>query len=185
MPYLLLRGSAASLNPVLLQLSRKFSFTVARKPFPLPPHELCASMVRGGSCKTEITFRTTPGIAKAGLDRITLTIPPSSVANMISNVTRHAAGGSNLILSAIEEWGREAFKIDLSCFQVERIRGELGTVGVDGRIKVGRSRGKNGRGGMLETIGGIVKREMNRLGEGDLAEKLGDGGTKVTPNVNI
>jgi hypothetical protein len=88
-----------------------------------------------------LTFTTPSSIAAAGLDTISLAVPPQALSNMYNNVCetkpKSDTGASPQLpmVRAIQSFIEDAFAIDISTFPLTKIVTTYATIGADGRFK--------------------------------------------------
>ncbi len=154
--YALVRGKeklaakkkVAGYGDVLQYLETQYKCSFSNGCFELPPHAVASTMakwvasIRRGSSSAkplELTFEAPTPIRKAGLQRISLTVPFGAVVSMVKGLDAHNPNPLTKkpppALSAIEAYFFSAFKIDLSSFTLVRAASHGGVMGSDGRIK--------------------------------------------------
>jgi hypothetical protein len=117
----------------------------------------------------EVTFSAPEAIASAGLEKISLTVPPIAIARLQQDMQKNSADGQELpILRALQCFMLETYNLRIESFALVRATSAAAMLGCDGRCK---PLDKNMLTTVLSQIQSMIQFQIQKGGEADMEEQ--------------
>lgn len=137
------RGGSKTLCDIVLQyFESTYGCVFSNRPFSPTPNQVAHSLAiwttqQSASAKPlEVTFHAPDAIASAGLSKLSLTIPPVAIAQLLQDMQKHSAENEELpILRALQCYILETYNLRIESFALVRATSAAAMLGCDGRCK--------------------------------------------------
>lgn len=173
------RGSNPLCNVVLHFFASAFGCIFSNRPFSPTPNQVAHALAvwtttqQSASTKPlEVTFSAPQAIASAGLEKLSLTVPPVAIARLQQDMQKHSAHGQELpILRALQCFLLETYNLRMESFALVRATSAAAMLGCDGRCK---PLDKNMLTSVLSQIQSMIQFQIRTGGEADDMEEQDD-----------
>lgn len=169
------RGSNALCNVVLHFFASALGCIFSNRPFSPTPNQVARALAawtaqQSASTKPlEVTFRAPQAIASAGLEKLSLTVPPVAIARLQQDMQKHSAHGQELpILRALQCFLLETYNLRTESFALVRATSAAAMLGCDGRCK---PLDKGMLTSVLSQIQSMIQSQIRKGGQADMEEQ--------------
>jgi hypothetical protein len=147
--FVMQRGSKACCDVVLQWLEATCGCIVSNQPFSPTPNQVAHALAvwttlqldstdDNSTRPLEVTFAAPDNIAKAGLSKLSLTVPPVAVARLLQDMQETSPNtlqGELPILRALQYYIDETYNLKTESFALVRASSAAAMLGCDGRCK--------------------------------------------------
>jgi hypothetical protein len=169
------RGSNALCNVVLHFFASAFGCIFSNRPFSPTPNQVARALAvwtaqQSASTKPlEVTFSAPQAIASAGLEKLSLTVPPVAIARLQQDMQKNSAHGQELpILRALQCFILDSYNLRMESFALVRATSAAAMLGCDGRCK---PLDKDMLTSVLSQIQSMIQSQIRKGGQADMEEQ--------------
>jgi hypothetical protein len=171
------RGSNPLCNVVLQFFASTFGCVFSNRPFSPTPNQVAHALAVWTTHQStltkplEVTFCAPDAIASAGLEKLSLTVPPVAIARLLQDMQKYAADTSSQelpILRALHCFILETYNLRIESFALVRATSAAAMLGCDGRCK---PLDKNTLTSVLSQIQSMIQSQIRIGAEADMEEQ--------------